>query len=112
MTTGQAKNKQIRRKVIMGTASNFGGQIVVFLVSFLLTPFILHHLGGTEYGLWVLLGSIIAYSSVLDFGIWGTVIKYVAEYQAQGNDKGARALLTTALYSYLGVALLISLGAL
>src|SRR4051794_36840949 len=101
MTTGQAKNRLIRRRVIIGTASNFGGQLFVFLVSFLLTPFTLRQLGSAEYGLWILLGSIVAYSSILDFGIWGTVIKYVAEYQAQGDDEGARTLLTTALYAYL-----------
>src|SRR5688500_16855150 len=105
-----AKDSVIRRRVIFGTASNFAGQLFVFLVSFLLTPFILNQLGATIYGLWILLGSIVAYSSVLDLGIWGTIIKYVAEYQAQGNGTGARSLLTTVLYVYLGIAAIIILA--
>src|SRR5258708_375737 len=107
MNTKGAKNKLIRRRVMIGAASNFGGQIFVFFVSFLLTPFILSQVGRADYGLWILLGSIVAYSSILDFGIWGTVIKYVAEYQAQGDEAGARTFLTTVLYSYLGIAALI-----
>jgi len=110
MKTNEAKNKLIRRRVVIGTASNFGGQIFVFFVSFLLTPFILNQVGRADYGLWILLGSIVAYSSILDFGIWGTVIKYVAEYRAQGDDTGARTFLTTVLYSYLGIAALICAG--
>jgi O-antigen/teichoic acid export membrane protein len=109
MSVDATKNKLIRRRVLIGTASNFTGQIFVFLVSFLLTPFILNQLGATIYGLWILLGSIVAYSSIMDFGIWGTVIKYVAEFQAQENYDEARSLLSTVLYCYVAIAALISL---
>jgi O-antigen/teichoic acid export membrane protein len=108
MTPQRTKDSAIRRRIIIGTTSNFIGQIFVFLVSFLLTPFILNQLGATLYGLWILLGSIVAYSAILDLGIWGTIIKYVAEYQAQGNHSGARALLSTVLVFYLLIATLIS----
>ena len=73
-TKDKTKDSAIRRRVFIGTTSNFIGQIFVFVVSFLLTPFILNSLGATIYGLWILLGSIVAYSSVLDLGIWGTII--------------------------------------
>src|SRR5215212_256967 len=101
-----SKDKQIRRRILVGTTGNVVAQILVFGVSFLLTPFILNQLGATIYGLWVLLGSVIAYTSILDFGIWGTVIKHVAEYQAQKNYTGARALLSTVLCLYLAIAAL------
>lgn len=110
MIPDTAKDRAIRRRVITGTASNIAGQSFVFAISFLLTPFILDQLGAPVYGLWVLLNAIIAYSAILDFGIWGTVIKYVAEYQAQGNHAGARTFLSTVLYLYLGIAVLISMG--
>ena len=88
------KDRQIRRRLLIGTTSNFIGQMVIFLVSFLLTPFLLTKLGAADYGLWVLLGSIVAFGSILDFGLWGTVIKYVAEYQARGDFVGVRAETT------------------
>ena len=110
MIPNRTKDNMIRRRVVIGTASNFAGQLFVFATSFLLTPFILNQLGAPIYGLWILLGSIVAYSSILDFGIWGTVIKYVAEYQTQGNHAGARSLLSTVLYFYIGIAALISIA--
>ena len=37
-----------------------------------------HHLGNTEYGMWTLLGSIVGYLGLLDFGVRGAVTWYVA----------------------------------
>jgi O-antigen/teichoic acid export membrane protein len=102
------KDRLIRRRVMLGTASNLVGQIAVFLISFLLTPFLLRRLGPSLYGLWVLTGSIVAYGSVLDFGIWGTIIRYVAQYHAQGDDTQIRRLLRTVFLYYLGICLLIA----
>lgn len=100
------KDTHIVRRVLIGTASNYAGQLVSFASLFLLTPFILHKLGATAYGLWVLVGSIVAYGSLLDFGLWGAVIKYVAEFRARGEHENARSLSATALslYSILGLA--------
>ena len=86
------KDGAIRRRVMVGTASNYAGQIIAFASLFFLTPFILRHLGAATYGLWVLVSSIVAYGSVLDLGVWGAIIKYVAEYRARGEADTARAL--------------------
>ena len=110
MSPDREKDTLIRRRILIGTTSNFVGQLFVFFVLFLLTPFILSHVGDADYGLWILLGSIVAYSSLLDFGMWGTVIKYVAEYQARKNYEDARVLLSTILYLYIAIAILISLA--
>lgn len=45
----------------------------------------------------MLVGSVIAYGSLLDFGIAGAVTKYVAEYWAKGQTKEAQQLVGTAL---------------
>ncbi len=71
-----------------------------------LTPFVLHHLGATKYGLWVLVGSVTAYGSLLDFGIVNVLVKYVAEYRAKGHTEDARSLIATALRLYSGLGLI------
>src|SRR5262249_5532016 len=50
-------------------------------------------------------GSVVAYGSLLDLGIMGAIIKYVAEYHAKGEIANARSLVATALclYSVLGL---------
>src|SRR5688572_13294473 len=101
-----SRDKAIRQRVLVGTVSNYAGQLIAFAALFFLTPFILRQLGATVYGLWALISSVVAYGSLLDFGIWGAIIKYVAQYRAQGEIEEARRLISTAvlLYTLLGLA--------
>lgn len=101
-----SRDKAIRQRVLVGTVSNYAGQLIAFAALFFLTPFILRQLGATVYGLWALISSIVAYGSLLDFGIWGAIIKYVAQYRAQNQIEEAHRLITTAilLYTLLGLA--------
>lgn len=105
MATDAAKDTLIHRRVLHSTITNYVGQFVVLGTGFLLTPFILSHLGATSYGLWALVGSVVAYGSLLDFGIAGAVVKYVAEYRARGETEQAHSLVATALclYTILGL---------
>jgi len=105
MVIDPAKGAVIRHRVLRSTASNFIGKLITLSLGFLLTPFILNQLGASHYGLWVLVGSVVAYSSLLDLGIAGAVIKYVAEYRTRGENEQAQSLIATALrlYCFLGL---------
>ena len=47
------------------------------------TPYMLKCLGQNEYGLYSLVGSIIAYLTVLDFGFGNAIIRYTAKFRAE-----------------------------
>src|SRR5215210_4950869 len=94
------KDAVIRRRVLSGTLANYVGQFVTLGTGFVLTPFVLHQLGASSYGLWVLAGSVVAYGSLLDLGISTAVVKYVAEYRARGETEQAHGLVATALCLY------------
>lgn len=95
----------IRRRVLIGTLSNYGNKALTLAGLFFLTPFILGQLGRELYGLWALVGSVVAYGALLDFGIATAVTKYVAEYHSQGKVEEANCLIATALWLYLGIGL-------
>jgi O-antigen/teichoic acid export membrane protein len=99
--------QQLLRSVI----SNYVGRFIGMGIWFLLTPFILNQLEPTLYGLWVLVGSVMAYGSLLDFGISSTLAKYVAEYRAKGQAEDAQSLIGTALVIYLILGILIIVAA-
>jgi len=105
VATDAAKDAFIRRRVIVNTASNYVAKILTLGVWFFLTPFLLRQLGVSDYGLWILIGSIAAYGSLLDFGIATTVTKYVAQFHAEGQIERARSLVATTLWLYLGLGL-------
>jgi O-antigen/teichoic acid export membrane protein len=106
MVDDAAKNKLIRRRLISGTFYNYSAQIITLAIGFFLTPFILDHLGVAQYGLWVLVGSFVAYGQLLDLGITSAVIKYTPEFLARGETEQAQKLIATSLQIYCGMGLL------
>ncbi len=105
-THDAAKDAFLRRRVIVNTASNYLAKILTLGVWFFLTPFLLHQLGASDYGLWILIGSITAYGSLLDFGIAPAVTKYVAQFNAEERIEKARSLVATTLWVYIGLGIL------
>jgi O-antigen/teichoic acid export membrane protein len=104
----------LRKRVLVGTISNYTNKIVTLIGLFFLTPFILRELGRDLFGLWTLVGSVVAYGTLLDFGIATAVTKYVAEYESQGEIEETNSLIATSLwlYSGIGLAVMVLSGAL
>jgi O-antigen/teichoic acid export membrane protein len=67
------------------------------LIAFFLSPFVVHHLGTSAYGLWILIMSITSYLGLLDLGVRGSVTCYVAKFYTQGKHEEASHLVSSAL---------------
>ena len=52
-----------------------------------LTPYILFHLGESEFGVYKTISSLSTALMVLDLGIGGTVMRYVASYRAKKQEE-------------------------
>lgn len=97
------------RHVFINSLSNYIGRVVNMGAWIVLTPFILSQLGDQKYGLWVLVGSVVSYGFLLDFGIAGAVTKYTAEFRAKRESDEAHSLIATVLWLYTGLGLFIIL---
>jgi O-antigen/teichoic acid export membrane protein len=107
--TDESKRDKMTRHVLLSSVSNYIGRFVNIAIWFVLTPFILNELGAETYGLWALVGSVVAYAYLLDFGIANAVTKYVAEYRARGDVEKAHSIIATALCINLGLGFLVIL---
>jgi len=58
-----------------------------YLVSIIYTPLMLRLLGQSEYGLYNLVASVVAYLGVLNFGFGSTYIRYYSRYKVNKEDK-------------------------
>ena len=83
--------------------SNWSGFLLRGVISLVLTPILIHYLGDFQYGLWVLVMSVVDYSGILDLGIRPTLHRFVARWKSL-NDR-------TALNETIGSAFTISCGA-
>jgi O-antigen/teichoic acid export membrane protein len=70
---------------------------VSVIVSFFLSPFVVHRLGNIAYGVWVLANSSIAYMALLDLGMRGAVTHFVAKHQARGEHLESSRAVSVAL---------------
>jgi O-antigen/teichoic acid export membrane protein len=66
-------------------------------INFFLSPFVVHTLGNTEYGIWVLLGSVVGYMGLLDLGVRSAVMRYVARHHARVEDAEASQVASAGL---------------
>lgn len=66
-------------------------------VGFILSPFILHKLGDTAFGIWVLIFSLTGYYGLFDLGVRASIGRYVARFAATGDEKQFLRFLNTSL---------------
>ena len=81
---------------------------VTALLSFFISPYLVHHLGNAAYGTWLLVNSMVAYLTLLDFGMRGAVVKFVSAHHARGeHDQSNRAVSAALTFRIvLGAAML------
>ncbi|WP_329758283.1 oligosaccharide flippase family protein [Allisonella histaminiformans] len=76
------------------------------LIGFLYVPILLHFIGKSEYGLYQLMGSLIAYFSIMDFGLSAAVIRFYAKYKALKDHIGMENILAISVRGYGAVTIL------
>lgn len=101
MAVSQLKAGAILNYVILGLNA---------LVGLAYTPYMLRMMGQSEYGIYSLAASIIAYLSILDLGFGNAVIRYTAKFRAEGkvDEQYSMFGMFTILYSLIAVITLIA----
>lgn len=82
------------------------------LIGFIYVPMLLLFLTKEQYGLYQLMGSLIAYLMIMDFGLANTTTRYYSRCIAAEDEKGKENLLAVTGIIYGFIALLIVLAGL
>jgi O-antigen/teichoic acid export membrane protein len=67
------------------------------LISFFMMPFVIHTLGSKWYGLWVIIGSLMGYYSVMDFGLLSATQRYIAKAINRPHDELLKVFNTSSI---------------
>jgi O-antigen/teichoic acid export membrane protein len=103
-----ASKKSIVRNILW----NWSGQLVAVALGFFIAPFLVHHLGQKNYGLWVVIGSLTGYFGLFDLGVRTSVGRYLAYYRTKKDPEAVNATLNTAGAYLLGAGLVALAGTL
>ena len=92
---------QIKSGVVLG----YINMIVNILVSLIYVPIMLRLMGQSEYGLYSLVASVIAYLSVLDMGFGNAMIRFVSKSKVRKDKEEEKKIngLFLLLYLIIGV---------
>lgn len=77
-----------RRHVLTNAVASWLSFAATVVVTFFMSPVLVHALGDRDYGVWALVESVLAYLTLFDLGIGAAVVRYVARFhetQEMGN---------------------------
>ena len=96
---------QIKTGVLLGYLNIF----FVNVIGLFLTPFIIRCLGDSEFGLYSLIGTFVAYLSLMDLGLNNTIIRFVSLFRAKKDKSGEEQFLGTimVIYGFISLAVVL-----
>jgi O-antigen/teichoic acid export membrane protein len=98
------------RSLVRNILTSYVASAVGMITGLVVTPLLVRHLGSTDFGLWVLIGSLAGYIGLVEVGIGTATAKRVAECRATGDKKRLEEVLGTAFSLYLVIFLIVLLA--
>ncbi len=95
---GKFKITQVR----MGALISYAALGINIITGLLYTPWMVHKIGQSNYGLYTLATSLIAIF-MLDFGLGSAVSRFVSKYRAENNQQGVNKIISIIYKLYFGI---------
>ena len=89
-----------------GVVLNYIVIILNTVVGLLYTPYMLRMMGQSEYGLYSLVASVIAYLTVLDLGFGNAIVRYTAKFRAEKKTEEQYEMFGMFLLLYLVIGII------
>jgi len=83
-----------------GTILSYVQMGINAVIGFIYIPMLLFFLTKSQYGLYQLVGSFIAYLIIMDFGLGNTITRYYSRYLAENDKIKQENILSTTLILY------------
>ncbi len=81
-----------------GVLFGWGATLASIVIGVFMSPFLIHHLGETGYGVWVLVQSSVSYMYIMDLGLRSTVLRFSVQAHARGDHAEVNRVVSAALW--------------
>ena len=107
-TTAAADERAVTgTRLVRNTLFNASGIVSGMVVTLLLTPFMLHRLGGESFGIWALALTLTAsagYLSLTDLGLQQAAVRFMTDARREGDSEALASLFSATLVVFVAVA--------
>jgi O-antigen/teichoic acid export membrane protein len=100
------EGKSIKRKIVRNTLSNIFLSFGLMGISLIMLPIIVKHIGVVDYGIFMIVGEIVGYTGLLQFGVGTALVKYIAQYNAKGDKEKINELVNSTFVFFLFIGLI------
>jgi len=104
-----AKTVTTSRALVRNTFFNLLMLMSNAIIGFLLIGFFLGRLGTARYGVWVLIGDLFRYRTLLGLGLNSAINRRIPMYLAKDDEDGIRKVVSTALFFFTIIAVVLVL---
>ena len=108
-STVGGRSKERLRRAGLTTFSTGWARAISQLIALVTVPLTFNYLGPERYGLWMVLGSIIAAMGIADLGIGNGLLNAISDAYGRDDHRLARECVTSAFMMMLGIATFLAL---
>ena len=109
-TTGvpepERRSRERYRLIALSGAASIAAKIVTALVGLASVPMIVHYVGKDQFGLWMVVSSLVVWMQLADFGITNGLTNALSEAYGRDDPEAASSYLSAALALTLLIALI------
>ena len=95
--------------LLVNIGSNMTLMMVKLVITFVMTPVIVHNLGNYDYGVWEIIGAFLGYMGLLDMGMKPAISRFAAKYMATKEPDKLQELYSTSFVFLALVGLMLCL---
>jgi O-antigen/teichoic acid export membrane protein len=106
-STPEGRSKERYRRIVLTTVSSLTSRAVTAIVGLFTIPLALSYLGKEKYGLWAVITSFVAWTSLFDFGILNSLVNALSEANGKDSPEEAKRYVSTAFFALLAICTLV-----
>ncbi len=107
-TSSEAGRSQERYRLIaLSSSSSFFSKIIISLSGLISVPLTINYLGKEQFGLWMVISSLVVWLQLTDFGIGNGLVNALSESNGRNDKESACSYFTTAFYSITAITFML-----
>jgi len=101
---------RIDRQIGKNAAFSLGEYLLLQTLQLASTPFLVHRLGLEQYGIWVLIISVVAMADAMNLGLGNAALRFVSVYRGRGETVSVIRVIRTSVSTSILIAVLAGLA--